>query len=211
MTKQASENTSKNEATADLEVEQEQAPGTTAESDSGEPDASAPESEAAFELELEADPSDPAQAPEPAAETSEVEVVRQQLTRLQADFDNFRKRTRQEREELQRYATRKLLAELLPVVDNFDRAAAALTAPDAELETVRTGVEMVHRQLLTLLSQHDVTPMDAVGKPFDPKVHEGVMQEPAGDGPAGVVVAELQKGYWLDDRVLRPAMVTVTV
>lgn len=209
MKKQTSENTSQNEEISDLEVEQ--APGTAAESDAGEPGTPALESESPFELELEAETRDPAQAQELAAETSEAEVVRQQMIRLQADFDNFRKRTRQEREELQRYATRKLLAELLPVVDNFDRAVAALTAQDAELETVRTGVEMVHRQLLILLSQYDVTPMDAVGQPFDPKVHEGVMQEPAVDGPAGVVVAELQKGYWLDDRVLRPAMVTVTV
>ncbi|WDL96328.1 nucleotide exchange factor GrpE [Alicyclobacillus sp. ALC3] len=148
---------------------------------------------------------------ESAVQTSESEQLRQQLMRLQADFDNFRKRTRHEREELQSFATRKLLGELLPIVDNFDRAMSALTAADAQLQTVRTGVEMVQRQLLTLLSQYEVRPMEVLGQAFDPNVHEAVLQEPAGDGAAGIVQAELQKGYWLGDRVLRPAMVKVTV
>ncbi len=146
-----------------------------------------------------------------SVQASESEQLRQQLLRLQADFDNFRKRTRQEREELQSFATRKLLGELLPIVDNFDRAMSVLTGDDAALPTVRTGVEMVQRQLLTLLSQYEVRPMEVLGQAFDPKVHEAVLQEPAGDGPAGIVKEELQKGYWLGDRVLRPAMVKVTV
>lgn len=162
----------------------------------------------AVELEIEDDVEAEGDAPTQTAETAQ---LRQQLLRLQADFDNFRRRTRQEREELQLFATRKLLGDLLPVVDNFDRAMSALNADEAELQTVRTGVEMVQRQLLTLLSQYEVRPMEAVGQAFDPKIHEAVLQEPAGDEPVGVVKDELQKGYWLGERVLRPAMVKVTV
>lgn len=141
---------------------------------------------------------------------AEIDRLKQQLLRLQADFDNFRKRTRQEREELQWFATRKLLTDLLPVTDNFDRALSTFSA-ETDVETVRAGVEMVHRQLLTVLQGHDVVPMDTVGQPFDPNIHEAVMQEPADDRPAGIVAEEFQKGYRIGDKVLRPAMVKVTV
>lgn len=144
-------------------------------------------------------------------EADETEQMRQQLLRLQADFDNFRKRTQKEREDLQTFATRKLLADLLPVVDNFDRAMAALADAEGQVETLRAGLEMVHRQLLGLLDQYDVRPMAAEGEAFDPNVHEAVAQAPAQDGPVGVVVEVLQRGYWLGERVLRPAMVKVSV
>ncbi|MCL6599964.1 MAG: nucleotide exchange factor GrpE [Alicyclobacillus macrosporangiidus] len=152
-------------------------------------------------------------APDAAAEVArlseEVERLRQQLLRAHADFDNFRRRTRQEKEELQWVANKQLLAELLPVVDNFERALAAAGAEASEL---RTGVEMVHRQLLGILEKFGVTPVPAVGEKFNPSVHEAVLQEPAGDGgEPGVVVQELQRGYMLRDKVLRPAMVKVTV
>ncbi|MDQ0190487.1 nucleotide exchange factor GrpE [Alicyclobacillus cycloheptanicus] len=164
--------------------------------------ASGPAGEAEAEAQAEEGQPDPRDA--------EIDSLKQQLLRLQADFDNFRRRTRQEREELQLFATRKLLGELLPIADNFDRALSAFT-PEADLETVRAGVEMVQRQLLNLLQSYDVTQMETVGQPFDPNVHEAVMQEPAGDREAGIVVEEFQKGYRIGDRVLRPAMVKVTV
>lgn len=141
--------------------------------------------------------------------SSELNQVRQQMLRVQADFDNFRRRTRQEKEDLQQFATRKLLADLLPVVDNFDRALAAVV-DDAAVE-VRTGVEMVQRQFMSVLEQYGVKAMDVLEKPFDPNVHEAVMQEPADGRDPGIVVQELQKGYELHGKVLRPAMVKVTV
>lgn len=132
------------------------------------------------------------------------------LARALADFDNYRRRTRQEHEDLQKFASRKVLEGLLPVVDNFERALSALTGQEVPGE-IQTGIEMVYRQLQNLLTQQGVAAMDAVGKPFDPQIHEAVMQESAeGQGP-GIVVQELQKGYLLHDKVLRPAMVKVTV
>lgn len=142
---------------------------------------------------------------------AELDDVRTQLLRVHADFDNFRKRTRQEKEDLQKYATKKLLGDLLPIVDNFDRALASVTSDETQSNFVQ-GVEMVHRQLLGLLEQNQVRPMQCVGESFNPELHDAVMQEPAENGgAAGIVVAELQKGYFIADRVLRPAMVKVTV
>jgi molecular chaperone GrpE len=139
-----------------------------------------------------------------------IEELKGQLLRVHADFDNFRKRTRQEKEDLVKYAAKNVIVDLLAVVDNFDRALSAL--PDEEAyRDVRTGVEMVHRQLLSVLEKHGVQPMDVVGKPFDPALHEAVMQEPADGKEAGIVVQELQKGYTIHGKVLRPAMVKVTV
>ncbi|MCL6443552.1 MAG: nucleotide exchange factor GrpE [Alicyclobacillus sp.] len=141
---------------------------------------------------------------------AEIADLQQQLLRIRADFDNFRKRTRQEREELQQFATKRLLTDLLPVVDNFDRALAAMPEDEA-MRDMRTGIEMVHRQLLGVLEQQGVTRMDVIGQPFDPNLHEAVMQEPADGRTPGVVVRELQTGYILHGKVLRPAMVAVTV
>lgn len=139
----------------------------------------------------------------------ELESTRQQVLRVQADFDNFRKRTRQEKEDLQQFATRKVFADLLPVLDNFDRALSALT-PQGAADEMKTGMEMVHRQLLSVLENGGVKPMEVIGHSFDPNIHEGVMQVPADGEEVGVVVQELQRGYWLHGKVLRPAMVAVT-
>ncbi|MCL6636860.1 MAG: nucleotide exchange factor GrpE [Alicyclobacillus sp.] len=156
----------------------------------------------------------PEGAAEPAADPAilaleaEVAQVRQQLLRTMADFDNFRRRTRQEKEELEQFATRKLLLELLPVVDNLERALAAPTAAE---DPMRTGVEMVYRQLLGVLERFGAVPMAAAGQRFDPALHEAVLQAPAEQGEVGVVLEELQKGYWLHGKVLRPALVKVSV
>jgi molecular chaperone GrpE len=154
----------------------------------------------------------------PAAESEsesaleqEIADLKNQLLRVHADFDNFRRRTRQEREDLQKFATKSVITDLLGVVDNFERALSSLPSDDATSD-VRKGVEMVHRQLVTVLEKYGVQAMDAVGQPFDPTLHEAVMQEPAADGQApGTVVQELQKGYTMHGKVLRPAMVKVTV
>ncbi|OFW79880.1 MAG: nucleotide exchange factor GrpE [Alicyclobacillus sp. RIFOXYA1_FULL_53_8] len=140
---------------------------------------------------------------------TEFEELRQQMLRVQADFDNFRRRTRQEKEDLQQFATRKLLSDLLPVVDNLERALGAFSA-DAASE-VQTGVEMVRRQFVSVLEQYGVRAMDVTDQPFDPNFHDAVMQEAADGREVGVVVQELQKGYQMHGKVLRPAMVKVTV
>lgn len=139
----------------------------------------------------------------------EVEDLRQQLMRIHADFDNFRKRTRIEKEDLQRFATKSLLTDLLPVADNFERAMTSLA--DAS-ENIRSGVEMVHRQLLQVFQKNGVEVQNPVGQTFDPNLHEAVMQEPATDGiEPGTVVQVFQPGYVMNGKMLRPAMVKVTV
>lgn len=139
-------------------------------------------------------------------DNDEFTQLQQQLLRVHADFENFRKRTRQEKEDLQKFATRRVLEDLLPVLDNFERALPALA--DASPE-VRQGMEMVHRQLAGVLQGHGVETMEPVGQPFDPRIHEAVMQEHSEGQEPGTVLEVLQKGYTLRDKVLRPAMVKV--
>ncbi len=126
--------------------------------------------------------------------------------RLQADFDNFRRRTRQEKEELSSIVAERIICELLPVVDNFERATAT-TATD--VETLATGVQMIFRQLNNALSQLGVEPINAVGNIFDPTQHEAVMRVEDANQPDGTVIEELQKGYKVNGRVVRPSMVKV--
>ncbi|GMA56154.1 molecular chaperone GrpE [Alicyclobacillus sacchari] len=140
---------------------------------------------------------------------AQIEELTQQLLRTRADFDNFRRRTRQEREELTQFATKKLLGDLLPVIDNFDRAMAALDQVDEP--QLKTGIEMVHRQLQQLLAQYGVEAMAAEGAAFDPVLHEAVMQESVAGTEPGVVLQVLQTGYTIHGKVLRPAMVKVSV
>lgn len=147
--------------------------------------------------------------PASSAQDDEIENLKEQLLRTRADFDNFRRRTRQEKEELSQFATKRLLSDLLPVVDNFDRAMGAVSGSDDE--QVKTGIEMVHRQLQQVLSQYGVKPLETDGQPFDPTQHEAVMQESVDGTEPGTVVQTLQTGYMLHDKVLRPAMVKVSV
>ena len=132
-----------------------------------------------------------------------------QLQRLQADFDNYRKRTQKEKIELIKYASERLVVELLPVLDNFDRAVSvAKVNPD--FTSFSQGVEMILRQLQTALSKEGLKAMEAVGQPFDPNLHEAVLRVASEEHPENTVVEELQKGYYLKEKVLRPCMVKVS-
>lgn len=129
--------------------------------------------------------------------------------RVQADFDNFRKRTRKEKEDLLKYATQPLLEALLPALDNLERALAAGSG-SSDSESLMKGVDMVFRQMKQILEQEGLQTIEAEGKPFDPHIHQAVMQEESTDHEPGMVIQELQKGYMLKDRVLRPSMVKVS-
>lgn len=129
--------------------------------------------------------------------------------RVQADFDNFRRRTQREKEDLAQYASLKLIEQLLPVVDNFERAMLA-GGDDGEKNTFFVGMEMIHRQLLQVLEAEGLRKMEAVGAPFDPEMHQAVMREESDAHEEGIVIEVLQNGYWLKDKVLRPAMVKVS-
>lgn len=141
---------------------------------------------------------------------AEVEEHQQRLLRVQADYDNFRRRTQKEKEELGKYASAKLITELLPVVDNFERALAASVQEQAEPSSFSKGVEMIFRQLEGVLKAEGLTPLEAVGQPFNPDFHQAIMTVETDEYEEGIVVEELQKGYLLKDKVLRPAMVKVS-
>lgn len=128
--------------------------------------------------------------------------------RARADFANLKRRTEEEREALKTYLTTDLLKRLLPIVDNFDRALlAAETTRD--YEKLIGGVNAVYRQLQDMLTKEGVTPIDALYQPFDPNLHNAVLREETTEHPENTVVEELQKGYTLNGKVLRPTMVKV--
>ncbi|KTD88300.1 nucleotide exchange factor GrpE [Paenibacillus etheri] len=130
--------------------------------------------------------------------------------RAQADFDNFRRRTQKEKEELAQYATSKLVTELLSVLDNFERALVT-TPSSTESEAFVKGVNMIFRQLDGVLKSEGLTAMETVGQPFNPEYHQAIMQVESEEYEEGIVTEEVQKGYLLKDRVLRPAMVKVSM
>ena len=167
----------------------------------------APPSADEVEITFGAEPPAAAPAPvPPTAPTAAEEDLQNRLLRLRADYDNFRKRAERERVDARRYAAEDVLRRLLPILDNFERALAA--APGAE-EAFREGVLLIHRQLLEELRREGLQPIEAVGTPFDPVRHEAVATESSGDVPPGTVTAELQRGWYFLDRVLRPALVRV--
>jgi molecular chaperone GrpE len=137
-------------------------------------------------------------------------VVRERFLRLQADFENLRKRTDRERDEHVRHATSALVARLLPVLDNFERAIAAGRMPGG-VEALLEGVELVQRQLLDELQREGLRIIEAQGSHFDPGVHDAVATDASSGLPANIVVEEMRRGYYFHDRVLRPSLVRVSV
>jgi len=132
-----------------------------------------------------------------------------QFKRLAADFENFRRRAVSEREDLIKFAGSRVLENLLPVVDNFERALGAM-AKATEVSQVQSGIEMIYRQMQDFLTKSGVAPMEAQGKPFDPNFHEAIAQTENPDLPDETVMAEVQKGYLYNGKVLRHAMVQVS-
>jgi molecular chaperone GrpE len=141
-------------------------------------------------------------APAPAGAES---VERERYLRLYADFENLKKRVERERVEHRLRATESLLERLLPVLDNFERALAARSGEEA----LRTGVQMIYRQLYDELRREGLKPVEALGQLFDPSVHEAVATTADSGLPAHTVVGELQRGYFFGDRLLRPSLVRV--
>lgn len=131
-----------------------------------------------------------------------------QYIRLAADFDNYRKRQAQERESLLKYGAENTLKKIIEVLDNFDRGAKANETIE-DCEKVKESFNLVHKQLLDVLAKAGLETIEAEGKEFDPNFHEAVMQTPTSDYPEHTIIAELQKGYKLEDRVLRPSLVNV--
>jgi len=141
------------------------------------------------------------------ATIKERDGLRDQLLRAAADFDNYRKRMERERRDVFDYAAMEIITEVLPVVDDLERALDQPSSP--EVAAYRQGVELVHRKMLDLLKKRGVTPVLAAGEPFDPNIHEAVVHEVSENHAEGTVTGELRRGYRLKDRLLRPAMVKV--
>jgi molecular chaperone GrpE len=141
-----------------------------------------------------------------AALSAELNSARDQLLRTAADFDNYRKRVMREQERMRQTAAESLMRDLLPVLDNLERALEHAGNGDG----ISKGVELILTQFRGVLERHGLKPIPAKGEVFDPNVHEAVMQEASAEIPAGHVAQEYQKGYWLGDRVLRPSKVSVS-
>lgn len=129
------------------------------------------------------------------------------LLRKTAEFENYRKRVERERREQADYAAADVLTDLLPLVDDLERALQA--DPNTGTEAYRKGVELIHKQMLDLLRRRGVTPIEAVGRQFDPHLHQAVVHDAVAGHADGEVVEEFRRGYKLRDRLLRPAMVKV--
>ena len=145
--------------------------------------------------------------PETLTEAQEaIAELNERIVRLTADFDNFRKRAQREKDEARQFANQGLLEKLLPVLDNFEMALTAVKDADP---SVRDGVQMILDQLLGVLKESGVEPVDAMGQSFDPNLHEALSQEETTEVEEGTVVQQVQRGYKLNDRLVRPARVVV--
>ncbi len=132
------------------------------------------------------------------------------LLRLSAEFDNYKKRTSREMRDVVRYANEKLLKELLGIVDNLERAIDSANQDTPSDASLVEGINLTLSEVLKILQRYDVQPVKALGETFDPAFHQAMMQQEVEDQPANMVVQEMQKGYVMHDRLLRPAMVVVS-
>ena len=180
-------------------------------------------------VKIEEDPAtpEPPTAPEPLVPVEAATVSPEQLAELKeragkadenwerllrttADFDNFKKRAAREKQEAIKFANEGLLQKLLPVLENLDMALAATqSARPEDGQSLQSGVNMISQQLKNVLAEAGLEELDALGKPFDPNLHEALMQKETPDVPEGQVVQQLRKGYKFRDRLLRPAGVVV--
>jgi len=163
-----------------------------------------------------AEPAEPEPVKERSLSSEEIEKLIQEkeeqydrLLRTQADFDNYRKRVQKEQANLIRYGAEHALLEILPVVDNVERAVESARKHDDSNSQLREGVELILTQFLNVLEKLGVKPIETVGHPFDPNKHDALLRVHAPDSPEGSVLDEVRKGYYLHDKVLRPAQVTV--
>lgn len=165
----------------------------------------------------------PEQEEKPSAQTEEaasengredlaaqVAELRDRALRQAAELDNYKKRTEREKAEFFKRANQGLVKDLLPVLDNLERALASARETPQSDQTLMKGVEMVHADLLKTLGRYGLEPMESMGQTFDPELHEAMMQQEDPEQEENTVLAEAQKGYTFEGRLLRPAMVVVS-
>lgn len=192
---------------AGAQAEQAAGDGTEAAAD----EAAGPDADAGSDAAVQAGAGEAEAAEQSAA--AEIEALKQQLAegaermkRLQADFENFRRRTRQEKEDLSNMVVQDFIRELLPLLDNFDRA---MVAGAADGEKFRQGVEMIYNQLADILKNKGMEKIETKDAVFDPNFHQAVMRVENSELEDGAIAMEMQKGYMVKGRVIRPAMVQV--
>lgn len=154
-------------------------------------------------------------ASDESEEVSETEALELQLEeaenkylRLLADYENFKRRATLDKESMQKYRSQNILNQLIPVLDNFS-LALNIETQNEETETMLKGIDMIYRSLVDALKSEGLVEINAVGEEFDPNFHQAIMMEKDESQSAGIVLEEMQKGYMLKDRVLRPSMVKV--
>lgn len=177
--------------------------------DSPSPEGDGSEVEVSFDEDLVSG-SDQAPAARSSAGARKAADAHERLLRLRADFENLKKRIERERDEYFRHATAGLVARLLPVLDNFERALAS-GRQSRNGEALLEGIALIQRQFLDELRREGLRAVECLGLPFDPTMHEAVATEANPRLPANTVVEEMQRGYHFDDRLLRPALVRVSV
>ena len=141
---------------------------------------------------------------------TELDDLNNKYLRMAADFDNYRKRQMQERESLLKYGAADTMTKLLAVLDTFERAQESLKDVE-DVQSVKEGYEVVFKQLMDTLKKAGLETIDALGAEFDPNLHEAIAQTPTNEHPDNTVISQMQKGYKLADRVLRPALVNVAL
>tara|TARA_A200000159_G_scaffold33424_1_gene30065 strand:+ start:120 stop:839 length:720 start_codon:yes stop_codon:yes gene_type:complete len=141
----------------------------------------------------------------------EHETLKSQYVRISADFDNFRKRQSRDQDDLKIQLVSKALTAILPIVDNFERARQQLKPESEEAQTLHRSYQGLYKQLVEVLKQQGVAPMRVVGQQFDPNLHEAVLREPSDESDEDIITEELQRGYHLEGKVLRHALVKVSM
>jgi len=182
---------------------------TDAEEAAAESKMESPPGEAAKTDKVEAD--DPIKDLEAKLESKEQEAKEnyERLLRVSAEFENYKKRTSRDLEELRKFANQSLIKEMLSVVDNLELAMDSTNGHKSIDKDLLQGLDMTHKEILKVFEKFEVRPIDAMGQTFDPTFHEAVMQEETDEFSENAVINELQKGYLIHDRLLRPSMVVV--
>ena len=143
------------------------------------------------------------------AKQEEAEETYDRLLRVSAEFDNYKKRSTRELEDFRKFANQSLLKEMLSVVDNLELAIHSADENQTHESSLKAGLDLTHREILRVFEKFQVTLIESKGEAFDPTYHEAVMQEETDEFPENTVITEMQKGYLIHDRLLRPAMVVV--
>ena len=181
--------------------------GGVSEQKSSVPDMTALEKRLAEKVAQESDDDEATESPGNLVEAREqIAELNARVLRLTADYDNYRKRAQRDKEDVRQFANQGLLEKLLPVLDNFEMAITAVKEADP---SIKDGVQMIYDQLFSVLKDSGMEPIDAMGEAFDPNFHEALSQEETADANEGTVVQQVQRGYKLNDRLVRPARVVV--